>query len=156
MPLLKHAVTETACLFCLLRTLPVLTGRPLNRTSSPIYQATTKRRYSQQVTQLTDPYNTPVTQKHIATPAATQTDDSLITILYDVFSSQVAIHTRPPETALLTCDACCVLRSTVTYSKVSTRGATSYGCTNETQHESRTVQSMQCRPAIENSDCWFD
>ena len=31
-----------------------------------------------------------------------------------------------------------------------------YGCTNETQHESRTVQIMQCRPRVENSDCWFD
>ncbi len=50
----------------------------------------------------------------------------------------------------------CVVRSTVTYSKVSPRGATSYGCTNETQYESRTVQSMQCRPRVENSVCWFD
>jgi len=40
--------------------------------------------------------------------------------------------------------------------KVSPRGATSYGYTNKTQYETRTVQSMQCRPTIENSDCWFD
>jgi len=46
--------------------------------------------------------------------------------------------------------------STVTYSKVSPRGATRYGCTNKTQNETWTVQSMQCRPTIENSDCWFD
>jgi len=46
--------------------------------------------------------------------------------------------------------------STITYSKFSPRGATSYGYTNKTQYETRTVQRMQCRPAIENSDCWFD
>ena len=50
----------------------------------------------------------------------------------------------------------CKARSTVTYSKVSPRSATSCGCRNETHCKSWTVQSLHCRPRIGNSDCWFD
>ena len=50
----------------------------------------------------------------------------------------------------------CVLRSTVTCSKVSPPDATSYNCTNEARYESCTLQSVQLRPAIDNGDCWFD
>ncbi len=35
--------------------------------------------------------------------------------------------------------------TTVTYSKVSLRDATSYGCTNKTQYDTNSMQSMQCR-----------
>ena len=50
----------------------------------------------------------------------------------------------------------CVLRSTVTCSKVSPPDATSYDCTNKTQYESCTLHSVQLRPASNNGDCWCD
>lgn len=49
----------------------------------------------------------------------------------------------------------CVLRSTVTYSKVSPPDATSYDCNNEGRYESWPLQIMQLRLAID-VDCWFE
>ncbi len=54
-------------------------------------------------------------------------------------------HTQKPYTT-----------STATYSKVGLRDATSYGCTNKTQYDTKSVQSMQCRHTIKNPDCWPD
>ncbi len=50
----------------------------------------------------------------------------------------------------------CVLRSTVTYSKVSPPDATSYDCTDEARYESWPLQCVQLRLAIDNVDCWFE
>jgi len=46
--------------------------------------------------------------------------------------------------------------SPVTYSKVSLTDGSSYGCTNKAQYDSNSVQSLQCRQTIKNSDCWLD